>query len=82
MNLLIKMKKMINIQLINFVKLIKSIVIFTNEQKCLEFINKFRSKNKLFLIVSGSLGKNFVPKIYHLSQINSIYIFCGQLNES
>jgi hypothetical protein len=59
--------------------IIRSIAIFTNEQKCLEFINKFRSKNKLFLIVSGELGKNFVPKIYHLSQINSIYIFCGHI---
>jgi hypothetical protein len=55
----------------------KSIHIFTNEQKCLEFISESRFKNKLFLIVSGSLGKDFVPKIYHLSQINSIYIFCG-----
>jgi len=59
--------------------IIKSIVIFTNEQKCLEFINKFRLKNKLFLIVSGVLGKNFVPKIYHLLQINTIYIFCGYI---
>jgi hypothetical protein len=57
---------------------IKSIIIFINEQKCLEFINKFRLKNKLFLIVSGSLGENFVPKIYDLFQINFIYIFCGQ----
>jgi hypothetical protein len=55
-----------------------SIVIFTNEQQCLEFINKVNKKKKLFLIVSGSLGKNFVPKICDYLQIYSIYIFCGK----
>jgi len=59
--------------------IMKSIFIFTNEEKCLDFINKFRLKNKLFLIVSGSVGKNFVPKIFDLSQINAIYIFCGHI---
>ncbi|CAF1235863.1 unnamed protein product [Rotaria sp. Silwood1] len=60
---------------------IKSIFIFTNEEECLKFIKKFETnKNKLFLIVSGSVGQNFVPNINHLSQINSIYIFCGRKN--
>ena len=55
-----------------------SVIIFKDEQTCLKFINKFRTKSKLFLIVSGSLGRNFIPKIEYLSQINSIYIFCGR----
>ncbi|CAF3868752.1 unnamed protein product [Rotaria sordida] len=65
---------------INQLRLImNSIIIFTNKEECLKFIHKFKTtKNKLFLIVSGSLGKDFVPIIYQLSQINSIYIFCGR----
>lgn len=56
----------------------KSIFMCTNEQNCLEYINEVYSKNKLFLIISGSIGENFLPKINDLSQINSIYIFCGR----
>jgi hypothetical protein len=55
-----------------------SIVIFTDEQTCSKFINKFKTKNKLLLIVSGSLGQSFVPKIDLLLQIYSIYVFCGR----
>jgi len=57
---------------------INSIVIFPDEQTCLKFINKFKTKNKLLLIVSGLLGQSFVPKIDLLLQIYSIYVFCGR----
>ncbi|CAF1178239.1 unnamed protein product [Rotaria sp. Silwood1] len=43
-------------------RLMNSFLIFTNEK---EFI-------------SGSLGKDFVPVLNCLSQINSIYVFCGK----
>ncbi|CAF2270018.1 unnamed protein product [Rotaria magnacalcarata] len=55
-----------------------SIAIFTDENKCFDFINKFRANEKqLFLIVSGSLGEHFVPIVNDLSYINSIYVFCA-----
>ncbi len=54
------------------------VIIFTDEQGCLEYIDKIQEKNKLMLIVSGSLGKSFVPKIYNRVQIYLIYIFCGR----
>ncbi|CAF1111590.1 unnamed protein product [Adineta steineri] len=57
---------------------INSLAIFIDEQACLKFINQFEAKNKLLLIVSGSLGQSFIPKIEHLSQINFIYVFCGR----
>ncbi|CAF4541258.1 unnamed protein product [Rotaria sp. Silwood2] len=53
------------------------IVIFINEEESLKFIKSKAMKNKLFLIVSGSVGKYFVPIVNQLSQINSIYVFCG-----
>lgn len=55
-----------------------SIVIFTNEQTCLQLITNLRAdKKSLFLVVSGSLGKVFVPNINEFSCINSIYVFCA-----
>lgn len=57
----------------------KSIFIFYYEEKCLEFINEYNhSKYKLILLVSNSLAKSFIPKINHLKQIYSIYIFSGR----
>ncbi|CAM4917414.1 unnamed protein product [Rotaria socialis] len=55
-----------------------SIAVFTDENKCFDFINKFRPNEKqIFLIVSGSLGKDFVPIVNDVSYINSIYVFCA-----
>ena len=56
----------------------KHVITFTDEQGCLEYIDKFQEKNQLMLIVSGSLGESVVPKICHRLQIYLIYIFCGR----
>ncbi|CAF4192379.1 unnamed protein product [Rotaria sp. Silwood2] len=56
------------------------IELFENEEDCHQFLDttsNIRSK-KLFVIVSGSLGKTFVPKIHEYKQILFIYIFCQQ----
>ena len=49
---------------------------FTNDQECLQYMNGLDGTKKLFLILSGSLGKDFVPRVYDRQQIRSIYIFC------
>ena len=54
---------------INFVK------IFDDAEKCLNFINSIQNE-KIFLIISGSLGPTFAPLVKNLTQIDSIYIFC------
>jgi hypothetical protein len=59
-------------------RIFNSIFIFTEKEKCLKFINNFMNKNKLILIVSGSLGKEILPQIDNLSQIYSVYVFCLQ----
>jgi hypothetical protein len=57
-------------------RIFDSVTTFSNEVECLEFIDQFKTENKLFVIVSGSFGENFVPKINQLPQINSIYVYC------
>jgi hypothetical protein len=56
----------------------KQVSIFTDEHGCLEHIDRIEEKNKIILIISGSLGENFVPKIFDRKQIYLIYIFCGR----
>jgi len=41
-----------------------------------EFIEKTSAKDRLILIVSGRLGRQILPKIHHLRQMTSIYIYC------
>ncbi|CAF2896034.1 unnamed protein product [Rotaria sp. Silwood2] len=60
-------------------RLMNSFLIFTNEKECLQFITNFTTtEHKFFIVISGSLGKDLVPTINCLSQIDSIYIFCGK----
>ena len=49
--------------------------VFIDSDQCLEFISDNEDK-KIFIIVSGSLGQEFVPKIGGMPQIDSICIFC------
>ncbi|CAF4005646.1 unnamed protein product [Adineta steineri] len=49
---------------------------FTDGDQGLEFIQTVVD-NKVCLIVSGSLGQHIVPHVHNMSQINSIFVFCG-----
>ncbi|CAF2829071.1 unnamed protein product [Rotaria sp. Silwood2] len=50
--------------------------IFTNSQECLNFLSEIK-KEKVFMIVSGSIGRHIVPEIHSWPQLDSIYVFCG-----
>ncbi|CAF3948017.1 unnamed protein product [Rotaria sordida] len=55
----------------------KLIHTFNDLSICQDFI---KHVNNIFLIVSGSVGRQLIPLIHDLDQIHSIYIFC--LNKS
>ncbi|CAF3954466.1 unnamed protein product, partial [Adineta steineri] len=52
---------------------------FTDGDQCLEFI-KTIVDNKVCIIVSGLLGEHIVPRVHNMPQIDSIFIFCGNIN--
>ncbi|CAF0802527.1 unnamed protein product [Rotaria sp. Silwood1] len=52
---------------------------FSTIEKGLEYIHK-NSDKKIFFISSGTIGKIIVPQIANLSQIQGIYIFCGNIS--
>lgn len=55
----------------------RHLIIFGEEKLLLKYIDDMEGKNRLFLIISGSLGEHLVPQIHHRHEIRSIYIFCG-----
>ncbi|CAF4637635.1 unnamed protein product [Rotaria sp. Silwood2] len=52
-----------------------TIMTFTDADECIQFIMEVNDE-KVFLIISGSLGQHIVPKIDALPQVDSIYIYC------
>jgi hypothetical protein len=48
---------------------------FDNGDKCEEYIRQV-TKEKIVLIVSGSLGRQVVPRIHDLPQFSACYVFC------
>jgi hypothetical protein len=56
-------------------KLVHVILPFTDPDPCIDFISNIKNE-KIFLIVSGSLGQNIIPLLHDLYQIDSIYIYC------
>ncbi|CAF3390656.1 unnamed protein product, partial [Rotaria sp. Silwood2] len=55
------------------------ITIFTDAEQCYKFLDEIK-KEKIFIIVSGALGRQVAPKLQVMPQLESIYVFCG--NES
>ena len=55
--------------------IVASITTFTDAQECIDFLNEIKNE-KVFMIVSGALGKQLVPKIQVLPQLDSVYVFC------
>jgi tetratricopeptide (TPR) repeat protein len=49
---------------------------FTDGDQCIQFIHTI-TNNKACMIISGSLGQHIVPRVHNMSQVDSIFIFCG-----
>jgi tetratricopeptide (TPR) repeat protein len=49
---------------------------FTDGDESIQFINTI-TDNKICMIISGSLGEHIVPQVHNMSQVDSIFIFCG-----
>jgi hypothetical protein len=64
-------------------KSVNHLITFEDDQQCLEYIESLSKEDRVIFIVSGSLGRIIVPKIVHLRQIISIYVYCmdKKLNE-
>jgi tetratricopeptide (TPR) repeat protein len=50
---------------------------FVDGDQCIQFINTIND-NKVCMIISGSLGEHIVPRIHNMTQVDSIFIFCGK----
>jgi tetratricopeptide (TPR) repeat protein len=49
---------------------------FTDVDECISFIKDIKT-HKIFMICSGALGQTTVPIVHDMTQIDTIYIFCG-----
>ena len=49
--------------------------IFEKEDACLQYIHSLNKDERVIFIVKGKLGQQIVPKIVHLQQIHSIYVY-------
>lgn len=56
-------------------QVIHTVKTFMNSDDCIQFLENVRDK-EIFMITSGSLGKVIMPRVHHMSQVDSIFIFC------
>ena len=55
---------------------------FEDKHMCQQYIEHRPKEDRLVLIVSGQLGQELVPRIHHLKQICSIYVYCTDKRKS
>jgi tetratricopeptide (TPR) repeat protein len=55
---------------------VQDINVFTQPDECIEFLETVENE-KVFIIISGSLGQQLVPDIHNMPHVDAIYIFCG-----
>ncbi|CAF0967697.1 unnamed protein product [Rotaria sordida] len=56
-------------------QVINHLRIFNNSDECEQYIRQI-TKEKVVLIISGSLGREFIPRLHDLPQFSACYIFC------
>jgi tetratricopeptide (TPR) repeat protein len=57
-------------------RVVNDINTYTDVDQCVEFISTI-TNNKVYMIISGTLGQHIVPCVHNMSQVDSIFIFCG-----
>ena len=57
-------------------RIVNTIRTFTNADECVEFLESIENE-KACMIISGALGQRIVSQIHSMSQVDSIFIFCG-----
>ena len=62
--------------IIHLRRTVNAIHTFTDGQECFQFLEHMADE-KACMIISGALGQQIVPGIHNLSQVDSIFIFCG-----
>ncbi|CAF4176102.1 unnamed protein product, partial [Rotaria sordida] len=59
----------------NLRRIVAPITTFTDAQQCFDFLSGI-TKEKAFMIVSGSLGQKIVPEMEAMPQLESVFVFC------
>ena len=50
---------------------------FVDSDECVHYMISDVTEQRIVLIISNKLGPNVVPLIYNLTQIETIYVYCG-----
>ncbi len=61
-------------------RIVNTIHTFTNPEECENFLTQIKNE-KAFMIVSGALSQSIISVIHDISQLDSIYIFCGNMSK-
>ena len=56
-------------------RIVNTISTFTDVQECIKFLEDMAGE-KVCIIASGTCGRQIVPRVHDLSQVDSIFIFC------
>jgi tetratricopeptide (TPR) repeat protein len=57
-------------------RVVDDVKTFTDGDHCIQFIHTI-TNNKACMIISGALAQHIVPHVHNMSQVDSIFIFCG-----
>ncbi|CAF3606958.1 unnamed protein product [Rotaria socialis] len=60
--------------------IINYLLVFQDEQQCLQYIDSVSKYDQVILIAKRKLSQHFIPQIVHLQQIISIYIHSNDKN--
>ena len=55
---------------------VNAVNIFTDDGECIQFLQDM-TKEKVCMVISGFFGQHIISRVHDLSQIDSIFIFCG-----
>ena len=57
-------------------RIVSDLNTYTDGDQCIQFIETINDR-KACMIISGYIGQHIVPRVHNMSQVDSVFIFCG-----
>ena len=64
-------------------RIVNNLKLYIDPDSCIQYMTNSEIRNtRIFLVVSGSLGQDFVPRVHSIiTELYSIYVFCSYVEK-
>lgn len=56
--------------------IVSNVHVFNDGDACIDYLSTIKNQ-KVFMVVSGSIGEHILPRIYNMPQLSAVFVYCS-----